>query len=158
MIRGMRRLYPVLAPSEVADFADEVKVLFQELARILGTESLTGECSPTLDVFETEKALAIVVDLPGVDPGAVSVMIKSDMVLIAGQKAPRRGRAESTFHLVERGFGRFVRTVRLGHAVDASNAQAALSDGELRVTVPKVLDRRGRSIRVPVRSTTTGSA
>jgi HSP20 family protein len=154
----MRRLYPVLAPSEVADFADEVRVLFQELALAFGTESLTGECSPTLDVVETEKTLAIAVDLPGVDPGAVSVMIKGDTVLIVGQKSPRRGGAESTFHLVERGFGRFARTVRLDRAVDAANAEATLRDGELRVTVPKISDRRGRSIRVPIQSTTTGPA
>ena len=69
-------------------------------------DSLTGECSPPIDVYETDDALEIVVDLPGVDRDAVRVVAKGDAVLIAGEKAPRRGRGDSSFHLVERGFGR----------------------------------------------------
>jgi HSP20 family protein len=63
---------------------------------------------------------------------------------------PRRGRGDSSFHLVERGFGRFARAVRLSGAVDASRASASLVDGELRVSLPKIAERRGRAIHVAV--------
>ena len=95
----------------------EVRQVFIELGRTFGSESLAGECAPALDVYETDDALEITVDLPGVDAAAVRVIGKGDSVLIAGEKAARRARRESSFHLVERGYGRFARVVRLGRAV-----------------------------------------
>ena len=51
-----------------------------------------ASAAPPLDVYETDDALEITVDLPGVDPGAVRVIGKGDSVLIAGEKAARRAR------------------------------------------------------------------
>ena len=63
----------------------------------------------------------------------------------------RRGGAESSFHLVERGFGRFARAVRLGRPVDARHAEATLTAGELRIRIPKVTDRRGQAIPIALK-------
>jgi HSP20 family protein len=139
-------------PSEVGDFADEIKRVFLELGRTFGLDSLAGECSPSVDVFETDGAIEITVDLPGVDPGAVRVIVKDNTVLIAGEKTARRGVADSTFHLVERGFGRFARTVRLAEPCEAARASAVLAGGELRISLPKVGDRRGVAIPITVRT------
>src|SRR2546430_2046005 len=76
--------------------------------------------------------------------------VKGNAVLIAGEKSSRHVRGDSTFHLVERGFGRFVRSVRLVAPCDGANARATLDNGELRVTLPKIGDRRRRAIHVPV--------
>ncbi len=143
-------MHAVVVPSEVGDFADEVRRVFLELGRTFGAESLAGECSPAIDVFETDDTLEIAVDLPGVDPAAVRVLMKGDALLIAGEKTPRRGRGESSFHLVERGFGRFARSVRLGRAIDPTNARARLANGELRISIPKIAERRGRTIKIEV--------
>jgi HSP20 family protein len=146
------RIHTVVLPSEVADFADEVRLVFLELGRTFGLESLTGECAPPLDVYETDEAVEITADLPGVDPGAVRVLIKGATVLIIGEKPARGTHGESTFHLVERGFGRFARSVRLAFACDASGARARMANGELRVSIPKIADRRGSRIQVPIES------
>ena len=144
------RVHAVLLPSDVGDFADEVRRVFLELGRVFGAESLAGECSPAVDVFETDEAMEITVDLPGVAPSAVRVIMKGDAVLVAGEKTARRSHRESSFHLVERGFGRFARTVRLGRACDASRAQARFASGELRITIPKIAERRGQTIQIPL--------
>lgn len=143
------RIHAVVLPSEVGDLTDEVRRVFVELGRTSG-ETLTGECTPGLDLYETDETLELVVDLPGVDTSAVRVVIKGDAVLVAGEKAPRRAHGESSFHLVERGFGRFARVVRLGRTCDASRARATLAAGELRVSIPKIADRRGRAFRIPL--------
>src|SRR5438132_9028590 len=114
------RIHAVAMPSEIGDFADEVRRVFLELGRAFGAESLVGECAPTVDVYETDDAVEVVVDVPGVDPSAIRILAKGDSVLIAGEKTPRRARGESTFHLVERGYGRFARVVRLGRACDSA--------------------------------------
>src|SRR5215475_2299752 len=144
------RIHAIAVPSEIGEFADEVRRVFLELGRVFGAESLAGECSPAVDVFETDDAIEIVVDLPGVDPASIRVFSKGDAVLIAGEKRSRRVRGESSFHLVERGYGRFARAVRVSRPCDSARATATLVDGELRVSLPKIADRRGRAVPIPV--------
>jgi HSP20 family protein len=144
------RIHAIALPSEIGDFAAEVRRIFLELGRDSGSESLASECAPPLDVYETDDALEITVDLPGVDPAAIRVIGKGDSVLIAGEKAARRAHGESSFHLLERGYGRFVRIVRLGRPCDTSLARATLVDGELRVSIPKIADRRAKAVTIHV--------
>ncbi len=144
------RVHTVAIPSELGDLADEVRRVFVELGRVFGPESLAGECAPAIDVYETDDAVEVVADLPGVEPDAVRILAKGDSLLIAGEKAARRVRGEATFHLVERGYGRFARVVRLGHACDTANAHARFHDGELQISIPKVAERRGRAIPIAI--------
>ena len=147
----MRSRIPTVAfPTEIADFAEEVRRIFLELGCIVGSESLAWECSPTIDVYETDDTQEIAVDLPGIDPTGVRVLGKGDSILIAGEKSARRARGGSSFHLVERGDGRFARVVRLSHGCDTAKARATLVDGELRVSIPKIADRRDKTISIPV--------
>jgi HSP20 family protein len=144
------RIHPVALPSESGEFAEEIRRIFVELGRVYAADSLAGECAPPLDVYETDETFEISVDLPGVDPSAVRIIVKGSAVLIAGEKAPRRGRGDSSFHLVERGYGRFARTVRLLGACDGARARAMLQHGELRLVIPKITERRGQPIQIVV--------
>jgi HSP20 family protein len=111
---------------------------------------LAGECSPAIDVFETDDSVEIAVDVPGVNRKALRVLVKGDSLLVIGEKTSRRSQAELSFHLVERGFGRFARTVRLGGSCDPARTRATLFNGELRIVVPKVRDRRGQTIEIAI--------
>jgi len=143
------RIHAIPFPSEIGDFSDEVRRVFMEVSRA-GGESLAGECSPPIDVFETDDAVEIAVDLPGVEAAAVRVIGKGDNILVAGEKAPRRARRESSFHLVERGYGRFARVIRLTRACDTAKARASFRDGLLRISVPKIADRRAVAITIAI--------
>lgn len=151
------RIEAVVLPAEPSEFRDELRRMFRELDRTPSGDTLAGECTPALDVFETDEAIEITVDLPDVEASAVRVVAKGQTLLIAGRKAPRRARPDSTFHLVERGYGRFVRAVRLAAACDTSRARATLVDGELRLVLPKVAERRGRTIPIAVESGRPGA-
>src|SRR5437867_2870752 len=126
-----RRSHSIAVSVEIGEFADEVRRIFSELGRGYGSESLAGECTPGLDVYETDEAMEIVVELPGVTPASVRVIAKGRSILIAGDKPRRRAGSESTFYLVERGYGRFARVVRLDRACDPAHARATIADGEL---------------------------
>jgi HSP20 family protein len=143
-------IHSVVLPSQLAEFTEEIRQFLSELGRV--GEPLSGECSPPIDVHETENALVITVDLPGVDSQFIRIVAKGATLLIAGEKAVRRGRGESSFHLVERGYGRFARTVHLTVPCNTAEAHAELAHGELRVTLPKLSERRGRRIPIAVRS------
>ena len=146
------RIQTVAFPSEIGDFAEEIRRVFLEQGRVFGSDSLAWECSPTIDVYETDDTQEIAVDLPGIDPAGVRVLGKGDSILIAGEKKARRGHGESSFHLVERGYGHFARVIRLARASDTSNARATLGDGELRISISKIKDRRSTAIPIQIRA------
>jgi HSP20 family protein len=152
---SMRQIDAMLPLAEVRDLADEVRVLFDDLdrARPLDRRLLPGVFSPALDATETDDAVEITVDLPGVAQDDIRVLVKCGVVLIAGGKTPPNPceRAEASFHLIERDFGRFARAVRLTGAFEAAQATATLHAGELRVRIPKKEERRAVSFMVPVR-------
>ncbi len=144
------RIQAVVLPSEPTEFGEELRRIFQELARSGGEDALNGECAPALDVLETDEAVEITMDLPGVPLEAVRVVAKGSTILVAGHKAPRRARTEASFHLVERGYGRFARAVRITTPCDTSRATASFKNGELRITIPRVSERRGRPLRIEI--------
>ena len=140
----------VLLSGELGDLTEDVRRLFQELGHA-GRGAAAGDCLPPLDVLETDETLQILMDLPGVPASGVRVLIKGSVVLIAGEKwADSPGAGAGGYHLVERGSGRFARAVRVTSAFDGSKVRATLAGGELRITLPKLSDRRGRAIEVPV--------
>jgi HSP20 family protein len=144
------RVQAFAVPTEIDEFADDIRRVFQALGRSFSPESLAGECSPQIDVYETDDALEVVTDLPGVSPKSVHIVAKGDALLIAGEKTPRRTGGEPTFHLVERGYGRFARVVRLGRTCNPASARATFAHGELRISIPKVDERRGRRIPIAI--------
>ena len=141
------------------DLADDVHRLLEDLARKRPErrQLVAGECMPVVDVFETERSVEIVLDLPGVTADAIRILFKSGILLIVGEKErpdlSKRGPA--SFHLVERDFGRFARAVRINAAIDGAQARARLANGELRVVLPRIADRRGAGLLVPIDSPAT---
>jgi HSP20 family protein len=138
---------------EANDLAADVHRAFDDLERTgRGGAAGTSIHAPDLDVVETPVSIDIVVDVPGVDPGALRLVFKQGALIIVGEKhAPAAAGADgSAFHLVERSFGRFARVVRFDQAIDAARAHATYRAGVLRVSVPRIVERRGREISVPI--------
>ena len=144
--------FSFIPSGEARELADDVRELFEDLASTLPHEhrAYSGECHPTLDVLETDEAVEVVVDVSGIPVGALRVLFRAGVLLIAGEKAPSRTAEDHTFHLVEREFGRFARAVQLSGAFDVRAARASLDDGELRIVLPKLIDRRDQTHRIPV--------
>jgi HSP20 family protein len=141
---------------EPQDLPEDVRQLFEAVWREAEPSNASGavECSPPLDVLETTAGIEVLIDLPGVPASTVRVVFSRGVLLVTGHKPPPScaHRLEAAFHVAERAFGRFARIVRLEGSFDAERAIATLSAGELRVSVPRIDDRRGREIRIPVRA------
>ena len=146
--------FSFIQPSEWGDLTDDIRQLFDELAaaREGSGATVAGTCRPLVDVFETDEAIELVVDVAGVPPASLRVLFRQGVVVVAGEKLPHAAAASLAYHLVERDFGRFARVVRLNGAFDVEQASATLRTGELTVVLPKRTERRGRAHRVPVRA------
>jgi HSP20 family protein len=110
-----------------------------------------GDCAPPMDVLETNGAVEILMDVPGIPADALRLVFARDTLIISGRKLPERcAEHHAAFHLAERSFGPFTRAVRLTGAFDAGAASATLRGGELRIVLPRIDERRGREIQIPI--------
>ncbi len=139
----------MLSFPEAAELADEVRRLFDELPHAHDAAP-GGLYAPPMDVVEREDALEIVMDLAGVASEDVRVLFKANTLVIAGCKWPPAGPPSraTAFHLVERSFGRFARAVRVTATLDLANARATMTEGELRVQLPKL--EGGQGFVIPI--------
>jgi HSP20 family protein len=129
----------------------ERRELPAELLRLLDANPATVECTPPLDVVDTEAGIEAIVDIPGVPAASVEIVFSHNVLLIAGQKLPAPcEHGGAAFHMAERAFGRFARAISVEGAFDPGRATATLADGELRVVLPRLAERRGGQIRIPI--------
>ena len=144
--------FSFIPTTDAADFAGDIRRLFDELADTLGQGQrvYSGECRPTVDVLETDAQVEVLVDLAGIPAAALRVAFRDGVLLIVGEKAPPVGSHQRAHHLVEREFGRFARAVPITGAFDLSRAHASLRNGELLVRLPKISDRRGQIHRIRI--------
>jgi HSP20 family protein len=144
--------FSFIPSGEAGELSDDLRELFEELAGSLaqGQRAYSGEYRPTLDVLETDDTVEVIVDVAGIRPAAIRAVFRAGVLLIAGEKAPPSPDGPLTFHLVEREFGRFARAVRLNGAFDVQRSHATVSAGVLTITLPKLIDRRGRAHRIAI--------
>jgi HSP20 family protein len=93
--------------------------------------------SPRLDVSETDKALEIVADLPGMDKKDINISLDGDLLTIKGEKKEVKEKKDKHFHTIERRSGSFYRALRLPVAVESDKIDANFKDGVLTLTLPK---------------------
>ena len=137
------------ARPELSDWAEDLRQAFRDAGVQLGREATSGWVPP-MDVVERPEGIEVILDLAGAR-GAVRVTVKGGVLIIAGEKRPPGPCAHgAAFHVAERAFGAFVRAVPLRMAFDAAGIKATLASGELRITVPRIEDRRGREIDIPI--------
>lgn len=92
---------------------------------------------PSIDVFETEKAVVVRVELGGVRSQDVKVTVDGDVLRIQGVRRVPAGEAVVRLHRLEIAFGRFERTIRIVIPFERERVNANLEDGFLTVTLPK---------------------
>jgi HSP20 family protein len=90
------------------------------------------------------------VELPGVDPENLTISVHGGNVIIAGEKSRPEVAGRAEFHIAERVFGGFRRVINLGVPVNTRQARAVLNNGLLRISFPKVPNRRGEEVPIEV--------
>ena len=102
---------------------------------------------PHTDVYETEDALTVVMEVPGVPREAVEIELKDDVLRVEGRIDPSRyGGLEPVY--TEYSVGHWARSFSLSDRVDRERIGAQLEDGVLTLTLPKTAEARPRRIEV----------
>jgi HSP20 family protein len=139
---------------ELERLRDQVGRLYAALqeATLTDAPAAPGAWSPPVDLCETEKAVIVRVELPGVRAEQIKVALTNTRLRICGEKKRGMPRSRVVTHLCsERSYGHFSRAVPLRWTINVNAATAELKDGILIVQLPKLRDRRGAEFKVSVK-------
>ncbi|WAC08437.1 MAG: Hsp20/alpha crystallin family protein [Thermodesulfobacteriota bacterium] len=103
--------------------------------------------TPAVDIFETDRELTLLADLPGVKKDGLTIDLDNNQLTIVGEVSPPEGSDEVVL-LREYQTGRYFRQFALSDAIDQSKIEASLADGVLRLDLPKVEAAKPRKIAV----------
>ncbi len=103
--------------------------------------------SPRVDIFEDEEALTIITDMAGVQSEDISIDLREDVLTLSGVPLVAVPEKEE-FILQEFETGRYFRQFTLSEVIDQANIKASLTNGVLRVTLPKVGPAKPRKIQI----------
>jgi HSP20 family protein len=109
-----------------------------------------------MNVSETENEIRITAELPGVNQDDVEVTLDDDVLTIRGEKKFEQSDEKENYHVVERSYGTFQRSLRLPYPTDAEQVRASFDNGVLTVILPKT-GRQERSRRIQVQGRGSGS-
>jgi len=102
---------------------------------------------PVTDIFETEDALTLKLEMPGVAKDRVDVRVENDILTIEGRMD--FGAYESLRPLyTEYNVGNFARTFQLSSKIEQERISAALKDGVMTLVLPKIERAKPRKIQV----------
>ena len=103
--------------------------------------------SPRVDIYETDAAITVVADLPGVSEESVDIVLEKGVLTINGYVDPELPEGYSLAH-AEYQVGDFVRSFSLSNEINQAAIDATLKDGVLRVTMNKVTEAQTKKIAV----------
>ncbi len=131
----------------VVRFNNRFPSVFDSFFRFEAPEEQERTFTPSADVVETEKAIEIHLDMPGVNPDAIEVKLDAQVLTISAERKPEE---KSPFLRREREFGKFSRSFTLPNTVDGSKPDAAYRHGVLTLTLPKKEEVQPKTFKVRV--------
>lgn len=158
----------------------EVDRLFEDFTRTVAPINGGNMLMPSVDITETDKEIEITADLPGLERKDVEISLENDVLTIrgekkfeassddqgnqSGQKAQngQKGQQDQQsqdnqnkrYHVAERTYGVFYRVIQLPPGIDTSKVQATMSNGVLKIAIPK--PERSRAAKIEVKEAQQG--
>jgi len=107
-----------------------------------------GAFAPKVDVLDRDDDVVVRAELPGVKKEDVEVSISGNMLTIKGETKHEEKEEKGDYYRAEMSRGAFSRTFSLPTEVDQARAAAAMKDGVLELTLPKIEKSKRRTIKI----------
>lgn len=128
----------------------EIDRLFSEFSQGLNPNG--QQLVPNIEIAETGKAIEITAEMPGLERKDVDISIEDDTLTIRGEKkveqGPDGGKNDKNVQHSERSYGVFLRVLQLPPGIDPSSVQATMTNGVLKITIPKPAKPEPKKIEV----------
>lgn len=129
---------------------EKMNRLFEEAFTSRGEERdlVSSTWTPSVDIYETENALVLNAEVPGIDEGDIEIKIEDNTLTIKGDRKFEKETKEENYHRIERAYGSFYRSFTLPHYVDQDRIEAEHENGILKITMPKKPELKPRKVKV----------
>lgn len=126
---------------------DKNEAMETKSEKFLATRDDTLYLAPPVDIFETEEALTVVADLPGVPMDSVDIRVEDNILTIKG-----RANYSPTAELLRQEFSLqgYYRQFQLSDEVDQDRISAESKNGVLTITLPKAEKSKPKQIKVKI--------
>jgi HSP20 family protein len=102
---------------------------------------------PMADIYETQDALTVILEMPGVEKNNADVRVEDGVLHVEGKLDLSKYRDLQPLY-IEYNVGHYARSFQLSSKIDQNKIEAALKDGVLALTLPKVEEAKARTILV----------
>ncbi|MFH0878087.1 MAG: Hsp20/alpha crystallin family protein [Lentisphaerota bacterium] len=140
-------LWPMYTTVSVDPFS-EMKRLQGEMNRLFGTVGDESEPFPAVNVWSNADEVVVTAEVPGIDSKDLNIDVQGDQLTLAGERKVDAPSEEAVCHRCERGYGKFVRSMRLPFDVESGKVSARYQNGVLMVTLPRAEASKPRKIAV----------
>ncbi|MBU0967044.1 MAG: Hsp20/alpha crystallin family protein [Proteobacteria bacterium] len=139
---------------DVPNVFEEMEDMFERMwkgsmFRDLMTET-NRDWSPRLDVSETDTAIEVIADLPGMEKKDIDISLDNGVLVIKGERKEEHKETDKHVHRMERRYGSFYRALRLPTEVKSDKIEASFKNGELKITLPKSEEAKKNITRIEV--------
>jgi len=138
---------------EMSALQERMNRLFSDVraqAPVRGEEIVQGAWIPAVDIFETNEAIVLKAELPGITAQDISVEVKDNTLTLKGENKFEKEVKEENYHRVERSYGSFQRAFTLPGTIHQEKVKAKFKDGILEITLPKVEEAKPKQVKVEI--------
>jgi len=141
---------------DCGDYEKWARSVDQLLRRLGGTGAQHGFgtapiWSPPTDVFEVEDGVVVKMELPGVSPGDLSIVLIDEKLVVKGRRRDTDAGRKTHYLQMEIAFGAFAKVVALRMPHERDGIEARLADGYLDLFIPRAEEQTGEKIAVEIR-------
>ncbi len=129
---------------------EKMNRLFEEAFTTRGEEKdlVASTWTPSVDIYETENALILSAEVPGIDEKDIEIKIEDSTLTLKGERKFEKETKEENYHRIERAYGSFYRSFTLPHYIDQDNIKAEHENGVLKITMPKKPELKPRKVKI----------
>jgi len=146
--RPLRELTPFRDFERMRREMDHLWDSFFERRPRRGEEEM--EWLPALDLAETNNEIVVKAEVPGMDPKDIDISLSDGILTIKGEKKQEKEEKEEGYHLVERSYGYFSRTIELPREVQSDKINASYKNGVLKIVLPKSEKAKKKEVKIKV--------
>ena len=129
---------------------EKMNRIFEDAFAARGEEKdlMASTWTPSVDIYETEHALILNAEIPGIDEKDIEIKIENNTLTVKGERKFEKETKEENYHRIERAYGSFYRSFTIPRSVDHDNIKAEHENGVLRITMPKKPELKPKKVKV----------
>jgi HSP20 family protein len=146
--RFAQAMAPVFSRDAFSGIQQDMDELWNRFRMEMDGDRTPAAYLPTVDLSESDDAIQVRVDVPGLKASEINVEVNGNILRISGEHKEEKKEKGRTYHRMERRVGSFSRTITLPDEVREEKVTAECQDGVLTISLPKSEAAKTQTVKV----------